>query len=79
MVDISLFTSTLTDLVGVNDILNLLASAVGICLGFILVWFGVKQAYLYFMSALLGYKFNRGLIDDEDFWIDGRGRFRGDW
>lgn len=78
-VDISVFLDALTALVGVDDVVTLLASIVAVPMVFILMWFGVKSAYTTFVSAVLGYRIDRGLADPEDYWIDDRGRWRKDW
>lgn len=51
-IDISAFTSALTGAVSVADVVQLLASVVGIGFAFVLMWFGVRKALRMFVSAL---------------------------
>lgn len=51
-IEISAFVEALTGAVAVGDVVTLLASIVGIGLGFVLMWFAVRKAYKMFISAL---------------------------
>lgn len=51
-IDISAFTTALTGAVSVADVVTLLASIIGIGMGFVLMWFAVRKAYKMFTSAL---------------------------
>lgn len=51
-IDISAFTTALTGVVSVADVVTLLASIVGVGAGFVLAWFAVRKAYRMFMSAV---------------------------
>lgn len=51
-IDVSAFTSALTGAVSVADVVTLLASIVGVGIGFVLAWFAVRKAYKMFMSAV---------------------------
>lgn len=51
-IDISAFTTALTSAVSVSDVVTLLASLVGVGIGFVLMWFAVRKAYRMFTGAL---------------------------
>lgn len=51
-INIGAFTEALTTAVAVSDVVTLLASIVGIGMGFVLMWFAVRKAYRMFISAL---------------------------
>ena len=51
-IDIGAFTSALTGAVSVGDVVGLLASVVGVGIGFVLAWFGMRKGYKMFMSAV---------------------------
>lgn len=51
-IDIGAFTSALTGAVSVGDVVGLLATIIGVGMGFILMWFGVRKVYSMFTSAL---------------------------
>lgn len=51
-IDISAFTEALTSAIQVSDIVTLMASIVGIGVGFVLAWFGINKAKSYFVRAV---------------------------
>lgn len=55
-IDIGAFTTALSGVVEVADVVTLLASIVGIGAAFVLAWFGVRKAYKMFMNAVQGKK-----------------------
>ena len=46
--------NTMTNVVKPMDIVNLFATAVGACIGIVLVWFVCKWAYKKFVNAVRG-------------------------
>lgn len=51
-VDLSPFITALTGSITPAQILTILASLVGIGMGFVIMWFGVRKAFSMFKSAL---------------------------
>lgn len=51
-IDVSAFTSALTNAISVGDVVGLLASIVGVGIGFVLAWFAMRKAYKMFIGAV---------------------------